>query len=78
VRDPGGPSLLGVCNTAQSQEIMDLGRGVARVADMLVLALASGRAFAFESPHETHMLAFVLGDHSVIVSLHHARDRGVP
>ncbi len=58
----GGQSLLRVCQPAVIQERVDLGAHGPGVGDVLLLALAGGRALSLEGPCETHGLAAVLGD----------------
>ncbi len=71
-----GQSLLGIRHSARVQEGVDFGADGLGVADVLLLALARGRAFPLQCPRETDLLAVVLGDRGT-VSLHHGIDGGV-
>ena len=59
-----------VCDTTVCQELVKLGVGVARVADVLVLAFAVCAALSFEGPNQAAGLVSVLGDFD-FMSLHH-------
>ena len=63
-------------HAASIQEFSDLVESILAVADMLIFALAGGRAFTLESPDQTDILVGVLGDGDFL-SFHHGRDAGV-